>query len=261
MTDSAPPAYCVYQDFEPRERGPIRFDRHYLMYAVRGAVGLAVDGRRWTLPPTYAAWIPADTEIDIELKHPITCCSVLFAPEFLVDAPSSSSVFTMTELAREMVAFTRRWGPSGASFGPHAESFFRALAHTCLELAADPVPMWRPLAVTAEIERALDYTEANLARDVSLAEVARAAALSTRSLHRRFSQEVGATWAESLRRLRMVRAVERLSNTTDSVLEVALDVGYASLSAFSKAFKAFTGHTPGQFRERQRGGDDKVPAE
>lgn len=62
------------------------------------------------------------------------------------------------------------------------------------------------------------------------------------------------TWQQTLRRLRMVRAVELLSNTEDAVIQVAYGVGYASLSAFTKAFRDFTGLTPTQFRARHRAG-------
>ena len=47
----------------------------------------------------------------------------------------------------------------------------------------------------------------------------------------------------------MIAAMEQLSHG-ESVTEVAFEVGFESLSAFSKAFKAFPGDLPSQFDGR-----------
>jgi AraC-like DNA-binding protein len=89
-----------------------------------------------------------------------------------------------------------------------------------------------------------------LAENLSLSDDANSARLSERSLARRFSDETGMTWRQMLRRMRMIRAIELLSNADDQVLNIALGVGYESLSAFNKAFRDFSGHTPTDFRKK-----------
>lgn len=246
------PAYCFYQEFAPRPPEQLSFDRHYLMYCIQGAISLEIEGRRWTLPPSYAAWIPAHTELGVSVTHPMTCCSVLFKPGFIDDLPDKSVVFTMTSLARDMIYFSRRWGPDADVFDSHAEHFFRALALTCSELARQPSDVWTPMGRSEGMKRAIAYTQAHLQEDIALADAAAAAHLSERTLVRRYAEEVGMTWRQSLRRLRMIRAVELLSNEEEAIVQVALQVGYASLSAFNKAFREFSGHTPTEFRARRR---------
>jgi AraC-like DNA-binding protein len=46
----------------------------------------------------------------------------------------------------------------------------------------------------------------------------------------------------------MIRAIEALAGTGDSVTAVALSVGYSSISAFNAAFREFTGRTPTEYR-------------
>jgi len=57
------------------------------------------------------------------------------------------------------------------------------------------------------------------------------------------------TWWQTQRKMRMIRAMEMLARKAH-VEEIALAVGYNSQSAFSAAFKAFAGQSPGSYRQR-----------
>ena len=230
------------------------FDRDYLMYSVKGAIRLSVAGTRWTLAPSFAAWVPAKTELEVEITHPTQCCSVLYQPGYVSDFPDQTIVFAMSTVAREMIRHSRRWGPTEQQFDRRADSFFTALALLCAEQASTPSDICRPIARRADLARAIAFTEDNLDRDLTVQRVARAAGLSERTLLRRITEEIGMTWAQTLRRLRMIRAVELLCNEDLPIVQVGIAVGYKSLSAFNKAFREFGGQTPTAFRSRHRDG-------
>jgi AraC-like DNA-binding protein len=82
--------------------------------------------------------------------------------------------------------------------------------------------------------------------------IARATGQSTRALARRFADEMGMTWRQALQRLRLMRAVEALATTDAPVTEIALDVGYNSLSAFNAAFRELVGTSPTAYRRSFR---------
>lgn len=250
MSENTLPAYCFYKVFDPEPPKTMQFDRHYLLYAAKGALRLEAEDRYWVLPPSRAAWIPADTSIKIEITHAVTCCSVLFHPGFIAPDITHCQVINLSEVARQMILHTRRWGPDSGQLDQHACSFFSALAGTCVELAQQPSKVWIPKGQSKAIQRALSFTQENLAQDTSLAQVAAAAHLSQRSLSRRFSQETNMTWRQMQRRMRMIRAIELLSNVEGRIINIALDVGYVSLSAFNRAFRDFSGFTPSEFRAR-----------
>lgn len=243
-----PPAYGFHRDFPPAPRAVRAFDRDYLLYARSGAVRLGVAGRDWLLPPAFAAWVPADTPIAFDLPYPMRSCSVLFAPSFTRAAglplPDRPVVFAMSPLAREMVRHTERWGPDAPWTGPDAAPFFAALLGVLAELTRRPADVWRPTAEDPALRAALAFTEARHDRAVTMADAADAAGLTERTLRRRCTAELGLTWAQCLRRIRMIAATERLVTTDEPVTSVALSVGYGSLSAFNAAFRAFAGTTP-----------------
>lgn len=84
--------------------------------------------------------------------------------------------------------------------------------------------------------------------DVSLDALAGRAGQSKFQLHRAFSRAAGETPKRYAMRLRLQQAAARLAAGDDSVLDVALSVGFASHEVFTRAFRRHFGHTPTEYR-------------
>jgi transcriptional regulator GlxA family with amidase domain len=94
----------------------------------------------------------------------------------------------------------------------------------------------------------LSWIDQNLHKDLSLPRIARQAAMSTRTLSRRFAARVGTTPAQWVTNAR-VRRVQQLLETTDlSVEEVAMRSGFNSASVLRQHFSAFVGTAPLAYR-------------
>lgn len=76
--------------------------------------------------------------------------------------------------------------------------------------------------------------------------------LSPFHFHRIYRSMTGESLAETVRRLRLARAARRLTVSQDSITTIALDVGYQSPQAFSRAFREFAGIAPTAFQARQQ---------
>ena len=103
---------------------------------------------------------------------------------------------------------------------------------------------------------------ASLDQALDLERLARAAALSPFHFHRIFRGMVGETPLELHRRLRMERAAHALLDDAASVTTIALDAGYDSHEAFTRAFRSFYGCSPSEFRQDgalQRAGCERPP--
>ncbi|WP_250121633.1 AraC family transcriptional regulator [Chroococcidiopsis sp. CCMEE 29] len=81
----------------------------------------------------------------------------------------------------------------------------------------------------------------------TLQELAERACMSRSTFALKFKATVGATPMEYLTRWRMLLAGDRLTNSSDSIFEIALSLGYESESAFSTAFKRVMGCSPRQY--------------
>lgn len=98
------------------------------------------------------------------------------------------------------------------------------------------------------IRRALAFVEQRLTVPVTLAEIAREACLSPWHFHRVFTGVVGETPIGYLRRRRLSEAARALRGSTRSVLEIALEYGFESQAAFTRAFRNQYGLPPHRFR-------------
>ncbi len=106
--------------------------------------------------------------------------------------------------------------------------------------------------VDPRIQKAIEYLANNLGRAVYLADVARAASLSTPRLMTLFRKHAGTTPMEYLERERMERASEMLSLSYHAVKEIAGLVGYGDTVHFSKRFARRFKLSPKAYRLAQK---------
>jgi AraC-like DNA-binding protein len=98
------------------------------------------------------------------------------------------------------------------------------------------------------VERARCFIHANSGRPISLEDVASHAALSRFHLTRSFAEVFGLPPLSYHRRLRLDDAARQLREDGISPTELAERLGYASLSAFTRAFRQNFGMPPSQAR-------------
>lgn len=88
-----------------------------------------------------------------------------------------------------------------------------------------------------QVQQALDYIEAHLDADISLAHVAREAAISQWHFARIFKALTNETLKNYIRSRRLSNALDKLLTTDERIIEIAMDAGFASQESFSRAFK------------------------
>ena len=180
------------------------------------------------------------------MLHPVVSAAIGNSPA----APAANATVRLTAAQQQLIA-TLRQPPVYASAQP--------LWYQCkaLELALSFLvqpPPERELFCTRQqrlaqerVEQVMFLLKQNLAEPLSLEELGKKIGCSHFYLSRIFSAQTGKTITQYLRQLRMERAAELLRGGEFNVTEVALEVGYASLSHFSAAFHETFGCCPGLY--------------
>jgi AraC-like DNA-binding protein len=243
-----PDAYCFHRCFEPADPSKFEVDRHYLLYALEGTIRLEADGQRWTLPPARAALIRAGHPITITVLSKLKSASVLFSPDFTETPQHVLTVFEMSPLARELVRECRDWGPENGPLSSYARRIFETLAEVVQQLALVPSKCALPSPVSPQLIKAVQLTEGMAHATPTFDEIATQSNQSPRALARRFASEMGMTWREVLRHIRIMKAVEALATTDAQITEIALSVGYGSLSGFNAGFRQKMQMSPTEYR-------------
>lgn len=115
------------------------------------------------------------------------------------------------------------------------------------------------LANLAHLRRARDLMDREYARPLDVAELARAALMSSAHFSRQFRAAYGETPYAYLMTRRIERAKALLRRGELSVTEVCMAVGCASLGSFSARFTELVGETPTAYRARDHGVLASVP--
>jgi AraC family transcriptional regulator len=98
------------------------------------------------------------------------------------------------------------------------------------------------------VAKALWFIESHLGGEVTLDDVADASGVSRFHLSRAFSATLGRSVMRYLRGRRLSEAARALADGAPDILSVALEAGYASHEAFTRAFRDQFGMTPEQLR-------------
>ena len=108
------------------------------------------------------------------------------------------------------------------------------------------------MAAYQEIQNTLQYIETHLGEPLEIQVLADEAHLSVYYFQRLFSKLVGRPIAEYQKQRRLARALELLRQSDDTILDIALELGFGSHETFTRAFKAAFHMTPDEARRHER---------
>jgi len=117
---------------------------------------------------------------------------------------------------------------------------------------AQPHPPLSQTVTDPRVRRASLIMEQNLASPIAISELAAQLGLSTRQFERLCSVTVGLTPGALYRQLRLRYAEWLVENTSRSIMDIALDAGFADASHFTRQFKACFGLSPSKRRLEPR---------
>jgi AraC-like DNA-binding protein len=220
-----------------------------LVYAAKGTMQVTTPKGRWLVPPDRAVWVPSRLEHAIDVLADIDMRTLYFDLAWLAREPRSTSldaefVVRVSRLLHEAIIalFDGRHNPGRTEL--LVELAILELHH------AEDSATFIPLPHEPRCRRAADIVLDDPTGAHEIETLAREVGTSARTLSRLFSSETQLSFKSWCQRARIAAAIEKLSMETDvSVKQVASDLGYASVPAFSHAFRQVTGKTPTEFAE------------
>jgi AraC-like DNA-binding protein/quercetin dioxygenase-like cupin family protein len=222
-----------------------------LIYAARGTMQVTTPKGRWLVPPDRAVWVPARLEHAIDVLADIDMRTLYFDLAWLKREPRSKSLgseFVVRVSALLHQAILALF--DGRNKRERTELLVR-LAILELHQAGDSAT-FIPLPREVRCRRAADIVLGDPTALHEIEALAQQVGTSARTLSRLFSAETQLSFKSWCQRARIAAAIERLSIKADvSVKQLASDLGYASVPAFSHAFRQVTGKTPTEFAEKE----------
>jgi AraC-like DNA-binding protein len=232
-----------------------RLDTHMhreaqLVYAARGTMQVTTPKGRWLVPPDRAVWVPARLAHSIDVLADIDMRTLYFDVAWLAREREGAElneefVVRVSCLLHETIL---------ALFDGRNErertTLLIRLALLELHQAEDSMT-FVPLPREPRCRRAASMVLDDPTAPHDIETLARQVGTSARTLSRLFASETKLSFKSWCQRARIAAAVERLSSDTNvSIKQVAGELGYTSLPAFSHAFRQVTGRTPTDFVQK-----------
>ncbi|HQY94403.1 helix-turn-helix domain-containing protein [Caldilinea sp.] len=122
-----------------------------------------------------------------------------------------------------------------------------------LAVARQRTPARAGGTVDSRAGRMAHYIVSNYTAPLAIAEIAGAVGLHPTYAMTCFKQTFGVTILEYTMQYRVTQAQRLLMTSDDSVIDIALQSGFGSLSSFYAAFRRYTGRTPKAMRQAAKG--------
>lgn len=97
------------------------------------------------------------------------------------------------------------------------------------------------------VRKMQDYISEHIYEDISIADLAKAAAFSPWYARRLFIKHLGMTPAVYIRRLKLTKSALRLRDENCQILDVAMDMGFGSVDGYQRAFRREYGCNPKEY--------------
>ncbi|WP_271598041.1 MULTISPECIES: helix-turn-helix domain-containing protein [unclassified Bradyrhizobium] len=126
----------------------------------------------------------------------------------------------------------------------------RALANRVSAISRSSEP-WRVQTAGLpdnELRRVKDFIEANLEGEITLAAMASACGIGTKSFVRAFAATTGKSPYQYVIAARVERAKRLIEQDQEGLAEIALRCGFSHQEHLTRAFRRLTGQTPGRYR-------------
>lgn len=216
--------------------------RGQLLGATQGLLAIDAGSSHWVVPATHAVWIPPNVPHGMRSYGDFSGWSLYTQAAASEVLPAEPCVLAVSGLMREAVARAANWRDEIRDAAQQ-----RLMGVILDEMQCAPeAALELPMPQDARLIRIAHALSARPDDDRRLDDWAKWAAISARTLSRKFTAETGLSLTDWRQRLRLLRALELLA-TGRPVKMIALDLGYGNVSAFIANFRRTFGVTPGRY--------------
>lgn len=205
------------------------------------------DRGQWIVPPTRGVWLPIGTRHSIRTVTAVRMRNIFIRGDRLNDdLPRDCRVIAISPLLRELmnaaVDIRHPYDESGRDG--------RVMRLILDEIRTLPeLPLALPMPPSPDLRMMCEDLRADPGDTIRAGERAASLGIDVRTLERRMVRETGLTFGRWRRQARLVASLERLA-LGRKIIDVALEMGYESPTAFSTMFRRELGAAPSEFFSR-----------
>jgi len=223
-------------------------EKGQLLLVFGGIAYLQTNDKDYYIPSNHYIWIPKHYPHNLMFNTQDLHIINIYFPEGNQDIFFNElGIYPVSKLLFEMLAFSEKW---------HGNFFAGSWEYEFLNTVRNLLPKENMKKFSIQLPNTDDPRLNDIAESlrqrinepVTLEEVAKKNGISVRSLTRLFQNKLHISFIQYVKMLRIIHAMELLKDSDLTISEIAYEVGYSNISAFSNTFLQLTNMRPTEFK-------------
>ncbi|MFZ4928435.1 AraC family transcriptional regulator [Chryseobacterium sp. Mn2064] len=219
-----------------------------LLLVLGGIAYLKTGEKEYYIPSNHYIWIPQNYPHNLMYNaQDLHIINIYFPESIRDDFYNELGIYPVSKLLSEMLSFSEKW--QGDFFpGDWEYEFLYTLWSLLSKENLRKFSIQLPTTDDVRLNDITSDLRKRISEPLTLEETASQFGISVRSLTRLFQTKLHISFIQYVKMLRVIRAMELIKNTNLTVTELAYEVGYSNISAFSNTFFQLTNMRPTEFK-------------
>jgi AraC-like DNA-binding protein/quercetin dioxygenase-like cupin family protein len=250
IIDEYPETILVVRQQTEQKLAAHKHDKGQLLLVFGGIAYLQTSERDYYIPSNHYVWIPNGYLHNLMFNtQDLFIINIYFPDKIEADFQfyNELGIYPVSRLLSEMLSFTESW-QGNFSNGTWEYEYLITIKHLLPREKLNKFTIQLPTTDDKKLNEITDYLRGNLNEGLNMEEITNRFGISVRSLTRLFQTKLHISFLQYVKMLRIIRAMELLKGTDLSISEIAYEVGYSNMSAFSNTFAQMMNIRPSEFR-------------
>jgi len=247
--DQNPDSVLVVRQQTEQQLPSHQHDKAQLLLVFGGIAYLQTAEKDLYIPSNHYIWIPRKYPHNLMFNtQDLHIINIYFpekesSEEFYADL----GIYPVSKLLGEMLSFSVKW--QGDYYqGSWEFQFLMTLKKLLSKENLQKFSIQLPTTDNPRINSIVDHLRNRLNENLALEDTAKQFGMSVRSFTRLFQTKLHITFIQYIKMLRVIRAMELIKDTELNMTEIAYEIGYSNIAAFSNTFHQLTNMRPTEFK-------------
>ncbi|WP_010249492.1 AraC family transcriptional regulator [Myroides injenensis] len=248
--DQNPDSILVMRQQTEQRLPAHQHNKAQLLLVYGGIAYLQTDTKDFYIPANHYIWIPKNFSHNLMFNtQDLYLVNIYFPDEKADNFYNELGIYPVSKLLAEMLSFSEKW--QGEYFNYSWEFGFLSMLKELLSKEnLKKFSIQLPTTDDQRLNIIIESFRNRLNEHLSLNSIASQSGMSVRSFTRLFQTKLHITFVQYLKMLRIIKAMELIKDTDLNMTQIAYEVGYSNISAFSNNFQQLTNMRPTEFKTK-----------
>nr|WP_068888628.1 helix-turn-helix domain-containing protein [Pedobacter panaciterrae] len=250
--DQNPDSILVVRQQTEQRLPSHQHDKAQLLLVFGGIAYLQTDEKDFYIPSNHYIWIPKNYSHNLMFNtQDLYIINIYFPGGISGGFYNELGIYPVSKLLAEMLSFSEKW--HGDYFkGSWEFEFLITLRNVLSKENLKKFSIQLPTTDDQRLQAIVGQLRSQLNENLTLERMATEWGMSIRSLTRLFQAKLHITFIQYVKMLRIIRAMELIKDSDLNMTEIAYEIGYSNISAFSNNFHQLTNMRPTEFKIMSR---------